>query len=538
MAEPLPDGSPTPPPTLSSTIRRRLIRILVVEFVALMGVAAAEGAWPGAGLDHGTALTFLIACAVVVPSVMAWLAGPLMRDIRRLDAERAQLLDLYGQARQDSVLDSLTGLGNHRSFQEELRRQLEHAKRHSTQVALVLIDVDDLEKVNDLRGHAVGDRLLAAVGHSANASIRRGDRAFRTGGDEFALLLPGADVGTGVAVARRLLASALSTKYAEGASGISVSIGVSAFPAPTTQTDLLYRHADAALYWSKRHGRTTAVAFDPGLHLLGSDERPVEDQSAALAQILSERALRPVFQPIFSLSTGEAIGYEGLIRPTDGAPISDAGSLFAAAMRADRTVELDMMCLEIVAKGVTGLEPGVYLSVNLSPRTLESDQFQPREVTAIFERQGILPSQLVIEVTEREEILALDQMRRNAAACRKAGMRLAADDVGSGNAGLRLLSEIHFDVVKIDLSLVQGGILHDPSHAVIRALQELAARWKATIVAEGVETAEQLAVIRELGITAGQGYLLGRPATERRAEPLDLDALMPVAWAKIGSPAA
>ena len=228
------------------------------------------------------------------------------------------------------------------------------------------------------------------------------------------------------------------------------------------------------------------------------------------------------------MTTGEPIGYEGLIRPTDGAPMADASSLFAAAERAGRTVELDMACLDVVARGIDGLEQDVYLSVNLSPRTLESDQFHPVELTAIFGRRGIRPDQLVIELTEREEVQDLQQLRRNAAACRRAGMRLAADDVGAGNAGLRLLSEIHFDIVKVDLSLVQGGILHDPSHGVLRALQELAARWNATIVAEGVETGEQLAVIRELGITAGQGYLLGRPARERRVERLNLDALMPV----------
>ena len=291
--------------------------------------------------------------------------------------------------------------------------------------------------------------------------------------------------------------------------------------------DLLYRHADAALYWCKRHGRTNAVAYDPGRHGVHADDRSIEDLSAALGTILAEKSLRPVYQPIFSLTTGEPIGYEGLIRPTDTAPMADASSLFAAAERADRTVELDMACLEVVASGVNGLEPGMYLSVNLSPRTLESDLFHPMELTAIFNRRGIAPEQLVIELTEREEVQDLQQLRRNAAACRRAGMRLAADDVGAGNAGLRLLSEIHFDIVKIDLSLVQGGILHDPSHGVLRALQELAARWSATIVAEGVETGEQLAVVRELGITAGQGYLLGRPARERRAAALDLDSLMP-----------
>ena len=123
----------------------------------------------------------------------------------------------------------------------------------------------------------------------------------------------------------------------------------------------------------------------------------------------------------------------------------------------------------MVAEGVGELEPDVYLSVNLSPRTLESELFHPRELTAIFERRGIPPSQLVVELTEREEVNDLDGLRRNAAACRAAGIRLAADDVGAGNAGFGCCREIQFDIVKIDLSLVQGGILHDPSHAVLRA---------------------------------------------------------------------
>ena len=507
----------------SLDIRRRLIRVLAAVFVLLMAVAAIEGFWPG-GPSRGLAIVFLALCAIVIPIVMARLAGPILRDVQRLEAERARLVDLYGRARQDSLVDALTDLGNHRAFQEELSRQLEQATRHGTTLALLLVDVDDLKKVNDERGHANGDELLAGLGRITTNAIRRGDRAFRVGGDEFAVILPNADIETGLVVARRMLASALNGGYAgEGpVEPFSLSIGISSYPAPSTQGSLLYRHADAALYWCKRHGRTNAVAYDPGRHGVSPDERSIEDVSAALGTILAERALRPVYQPIFSMTTGEVIGYEGLIRPTEGSPMPDANTLFAAAERADRTVELDMACLSVVADGLNGLDEGVYLSVNLSPRTLESDQFHPVELTAIFGRRGIGPEQLVIELTEREEVQDLQQLRRNAAACRRAGMRLAADDVGAGNAGLRLLSEIHFDIVKVDLSLVQGGILHDPSHGVLRALQELAARWSATIVAEGVETSEQLAVIRELGITAGQGYLLGRPgprASRRAARP-------------------
>jgi diguanylate cyclase (GGDEF)-like protein len=541
----MPDQTdPNPPePTISevsAAIRRRMIRIMSVEFVLLMGVAAVQGFWPGDGPGRLIGLLLLAASALVVPVVMARMAAPMLREVDRLAQDRDRLQDLYGRAREDSLLDGLTGLGNHRAFQEELARQLEQAARLETSLSLLLVDVDDLKKVNDERGHAAGDDLLAAVGRIAMHSIRRGDRAFRVGGDEFALLLPTADLDTGLTVARRMLASALAGGYGEGLiEGFSLSIGISAFPSPSSVPGLLYRHADAALYWCKRHGRTNAVAYDPGRHGVLPDERSIEDVSEALGTILAQRALRPVYQPIFSMTTGQPIGYEGLIRPTDGAPMADASSLFAAAERAGRTVELDMACLDVVARGIDGLEPGVYLSVNVSPRTLESEQFHPVELTAIFGRRGIRPDQLVIELTEREEVQDLQQLRRNAAACRRAGMRLAADDVGAGNAGLRLLSEIHFDIVKVDLSLVQGGILHDPSHGVLRALQELAARWSATIVAEGVETGEQLAVIRELGITAGQGYLLGRPARERRVEGLNLDALMPeLPIEEVGAPAA
>jgi EAL domain-containing protein (putative c-di-GMP-specific phosphodiesterase class I) len=199
--------------------------------------------------------------------------------------------------------------------------------------------------------------------------------------------------------------------------------------------------------------------------------------------------------------------------------------MFAAAEVANQTVEMDLLCLEIVAKGVADLPDDAYLSVNLSPRTLESALFRSSDLKGIFKRQGIAFDRIVLELTERETVEDLDQLRRNVKACRNAGFRIAADDVGAGNAGLRLLSEVQFEVVKIDLSLVQGGVLHDPSHAILRALQGLAAQWNASIVAEGIETSEQLAVVRSLGISAGQGYLLGRPGPAPTAEAIDLEGL-------------
>ena len=512
-------------------VRRRLIVAMLVEFAVLMGLAAVQGFWPGAGAGHGAAVAILFVSAVALPPAMALLARRVLDAVEGLEVERARLLKLYGEAKNDSLIDALTGLGNHRAFQDELARQLELARRSHTNLALLIMDVDDLKTINDERGHAAGDELLAAMGRICTSVLRRSDRAFRVGGDEFAVLLPHSDVSTGLAVARRILANALNgTDSGKPMTPFSVSIGISAYPIPSAEGHQLYRQADAALYWCKRHGRTSAVAYDPGRHGSSADDRSVTELSAAVGEVLATRALRPVYQPIFSLITGQPIGFEGLVRPAQGAPFADAATLFAAAEVADRTVELDLACLQIVAAGAGELEPDTYISVNLSPRTLESELFRTAELVNIFRRRAISPQQVVLELTEREKVEDLDQLRRNVEACRRAGFRLAADDVGAGNAGLRLLSEIHFDAVKIDLSLVQGGILHDPSHAVLRAIQELAAQWQASVVAEGVETPEQLFVIRKLGIGAGQGYLLGRPTKERTAEPIDLDSLTNPSW--------
>jgi len=523
---------PTASPTRSATgrlnrIRRWLLVGTIVPFGMLMAAATFEGFWDANDARRTVAIVVLIVGSVAVPGFMAVVARGILREAASLDLERAEMQQLYGQARRAALLDGLTGLGNHRAFQDELARQLEDAQRAGSSLALLLFDVDGLKAVNDGNGHDAGDRLLGAVGQIAAAIMRRGDRAFRVGGDEFAVILPHSDIEIGLAVGRRILTAALSGGDPSAPiEPFSLSIGVSAFPDPTAETTELYRHADAALYWCKRHGRTAVVAFDARHHYDAASERPTAQLAADIASLLASRALRPVFQPIFSMETGMPMGFEGLVRPGDGAPFSNASSLFAAAEKANQTVELDLLCLEIVAAGAAQLPEDVYLSVNLSPRTLESSEFRSSDVKGIFKRHGIALNRIVLELTERETVEDLDQLRRNVKTLRAAGLRLAADDVGAGNAGLRLLSEIQFDVVKIDLSLVQSGSSHDPSHAILRALQGLAAQWNASVVAEGIETSEQLSVVRGLGISAGQGYLLGRPGKEPVADPIDLDGLV------------
>jgi diguanylate cyclase (GGDEF)-like protein len=456
----------------------------------------------------------------------AWLARhQVLTGVERLDQERHGLREAYDRARLDSLRDGLTGLGNHRAFQEEVIEQVAIAREEGRPFALLYVDVDDLKKFNDAKGHAAGDSLLVATARIIQSNMRRWDRGFRIGGDEFALVLIDCDIDEGVAIGRRILSSALAGgAVAHGAEPFSLTIGASAYPSPASDRHQLTRQADAALYWGKRHGRTEVQAFDPKRHGMADDWRPLEELASAVSAVAANRSLTPVYQPLYDLATGKVTGYEGLVRPNESAGFANASALFIAAEAAGRTVELDLASLETVIAGARDLDESMYLSVNLSPRSLETPAFSPYDVLSIANRNGIDAARLVVELTEREEVEDLDRLRSALTALRKHGVRIAADDVGAGNAGLRLLSEVSFDIMKIDLTLVRAGAASESADAVLRALRGLARRQHQTIVAEGVETLDELAMIMDLGFDTVQGYLLQRPSPTLDAKTLDFQA--------------
>ncbi|HWP64064.1 MAG TPA: EAL domain-containing protein, partial [Candidatus Binatia bacterium] len=191
-----------------------------------------------------------------------------------------------------------------------------------------------------------------------------------------------------------------------------------------------------------------------------------------------------------------------------------------------RTVDLDLACLETALAGAELLDPDQFLSLNVSPRTLEAPEFSATRLLRLLDRAGIEPDRVVVELTERSPLTDLDRARAVVAALRARGVRIAADDVGAGNAGLRLLSELRFDLVKIDLSLVQASGQSESAVAVLRSLFDLASQWEALAVAEGVETPAQLALVRQIGIATAQGYLLGRPEPAPTVRIIDVAALL------------
>jgi EAL domain-containing protein (putative c-di-GMP-specific phosphodiesterase class I) len=231
-----------------------------------------------------------------------------------------------------------------------------------------------------------------------------------------------------------------------------------------------------------------------------------------------------VYQPIVDLASGRVTGYEGLVRLPRQSTFAHTGALFDAAEAAGRVHDLDRAALDVVLRGGHTLDDSMTLSVNVSPRTLGAPEFSATTFLSLLRRHGMAPAHVVLELTEREAIRDPDRLRAVLTDLQTAGVQVAADDVGAGNAGLQLLSQLRFDVVKIDLSLVQRAG-DDRTHSVLRSIVEVAERMGARTIAEGVETSAQLRTARRLGISAGQGYLLGRPGAERDLTWVDIVAL-------------
>lgn len=453
--------------------------------------------------DESTALLIAATAAVAI------LLAALRATVGPLIATHAELQVRYEEAVADALRDPLTGLGNHRAFHEDLEREVAAALRYDAPVALVLLDLDEFKSVNDGHGHAAGDRVLRGFGELLRSGLRLADRPFRVGGDEFAVLLPHTDVEGARIVMRRVLAQALQPSMrTDDLEPISFSAGISSLPALGHSAAELYSQADAALYAAKRAGRTEIAVFGPTLESAGADSTSA---SSAVAEVIAHGWLGAVFQPIVSLVTGQVVGVEGLIRPLPPSPFSGPSDLFEAAEASGRLATLDLACIETIVANASALPADQFLSVNLSPPTVEAPEFSSTAILAILARHGFPAERLVIELTERQQLDDVTRVRSRLDACRRVGIRFAADDIGAGNAGLRLLADIRFDILKVDLTLVQRSASDGRYSAVLSSVVELATRTGALVIAEGIEEATQLPPLTALGIVTGQGYHLGRP---------------------------
>jgi diguanylate cyclase (GGDEF)-like protein len=401
--------------------------------------------------------------------------------------------------------DSLTGLGNRRAFEDELRKATSLASRAQVEVALAVFDVDDFKFLNDRRGHVRGDEILLRVARMLDGG-RDQDRAFRTGGDEFALLMPATSEYEGHCAALRM-----RRQLAEH--GISISGGLSATRAGMRSPALLREEAEAALKEAKRRRADEPVRFS---EVAGQAHVLTPEKIHAVRLLIADGALDVALQPIWDLEKGTLIGCEGLARPHADYGFADPAEVFEVARQAGHVAELDKLCVSRMLQRAPQLPAGTRLFINVHPSSLDDDD-EAEWLLDAMHKAKVKPDRVVIEVAERggarirSLIRSLDRLR-------SIGLKIALDGVGAGSSGLELLHVIPVDYVKVDRSIVSRAPEDAAARGVLAAVAAFARETGTYVIAEGIEDSAVLHFIRAFdaqapgGIRGGQGYRLGRPS--------------------------
>jgi diguanylate cyclase len=429
---------------------------------------------------------------------------------------------------QQGLHDPLTGLANRTLLVETADRLL---ARRSGPVSVLFLDLDDFKDVNDTRGHASGDQLLATVSARLQACTRLGDEVARLGGDEFAVVVDGgADVAT--AVGERVLAAMAEPVDVGGRPlAVHVSIGIAdTATADDRSAGTLLRNADLAMYRAKSLGKNRLVRYVPGMAQAAEDKATLLED-LAVATAAGQLAVH--YQPTVALAEGRTTGYEALLRwhhperglvpPAEFVPLAEESGVI---------VQIGRWVLEQAVRQAAAwtAEAGrpIGIAVNLSPRQLADDDVVDL-VARVLTTTGLPADQLTLEVTEGVLLRDVDQVVDQLRALRELGVRIAIDDFGTGYSSLSYLRRLPADIVKIDRSFVQDLGSEGRSTTLVASIIELARSLRLEVVAEGVETPEQHAVLGDLACSHAQGYLFGRPQPAPAHEHGPLPTAAPVA---------
>ncbi|NYD42857.1 sensor domain-containing protein [Nocardioides panaciterrulae] len=411
------------------------------------------------------------------------------------------------QLREAALTDDLTGLPNRARLMQHLQAALVGG---GAGTAVLFIDLDRFKIVNDARGHAVGDALLQAVAGRLKAAAGPAHTVARFGGDEFLVVCEDTDEAGACAVAERLLAVLDEPFVVDGGEAVlSASVGVAVTSTTTTGSALL-RHADAAMYAAKLAGRSRVRVFDSAMAAQAEDRFGLAND---LRRALSRDQLDMHYQPVVDLRTGRVLGAEGLARWSHPNRGSVPPSRFVAvAEDVGLTARLDSWAVARATRDLrtmraTGaLSPEAYVAVNISANTL-GDPALERWVDAGVAAAGLEPRDVVLELTESAIMVdpasALELLQR----LRERGYGIAVDDFGTGHSSLAYLRDLPVTILKIDRTFVAELGEDAGACAIVASIIELAGAVGATVVAEGVETAVNARLLRELGCDAAQGWL-------------------------------
>jgi len=434
----------------------------------------------------------------------------------RVRALRAAADAELDQLRRAALTDMMTDLPNFRSFVVALDAAAAHAATTNESATFAFLDVDEFTLFTESCRLELADQALLTIADVLHEHIP--DAAFRVGHDRFALLRT-ADHSHASA---RL--EALRAALAERLPMLTVRIGACSLSGPAAHAAMMRQEAEAALAAATRRGRNTIVVFGEASDLLGSPFTSA--QTGAVCRAIATQRAEATFQPIYDLERDTLIAYEALARmPEDLGPLGPQEA-FDIAEEIGHTHALDSACRAAVLRGAGALPPGVRLFINVAPSALVHRDFSPDALAAEVRAAGLDPGRVVIELTERADLPAAT-LAQHGARLRAADFGLALDDVGAGNAGLETLRRMPVNVIKIDRMVLASAVTDRASCAVLSAIVAFAAESRAEVVAEGIETAGELALVRDVARPAApdarprihlvQGYLLERPAPMRPA---------------------
>src|SRR4029079_8581713 len=435
-----------------------------------------------------------------------------VRDLRaRKEAER----NIHFLAHHDP----LTGLPNRASFHKKLDHEVAAALNSGRRLAVLFIDLDRFKEVNDLFGHAAGDRTLQAAATRIAGTLDDNQVLARLSGDEFAIILP--DLSN-PETAGRIAETILEVLQApvgtsEAYHPIGGSIGIAVLPDDAHDRSTLLAHADTALYRAKNEGRGTYRYFEASMGAAVRERRLLERD---LRHAIAHGEFSLVYQPQKCVTTGRVVGLEALLRwqhptrgeiaPLDFIPLAeDTGSILPIGEWVLRTA-----CQE----AATWRQP-LTIAVNVSAVQIHSANFAHTVHEVLYET-GLSPGRLELEITETALVRDLNRALATLRRIKMLGVRIAMDDFGTGSSSLSNLRAFPFDKIKIDGSFIKSVNVNDQGAAIVRSVLGLGRALKLPVLAEGVETAAELEFLKSESCNEVQGYLVGRPAAIEGFRPL------------------
>ncbi|WP_262267253.1 MULTISPECIES: bifunctional diguanylate cyclase/phosphodiesterase [Microvirga] len=428
--------------------------------------------------------------------------------------------------------DLVTGLENRANFIDRLDREIAVHQARNQQLAILCLDIDGFKDINDLYGHTTGDHTLRDVASKLATVLSRGQILARLGGDEFAVLMPNIESPTEV----RLLAERLQKAVAAGLQvedlpgSVSVSIGIALYPTDASDRAELLSCADTALHRVKEETSGSCRFFDPTMGDKLRERRTIEQD---LRQAIQDDQLYLVYQPQAKIGTGEVTGFEALLRWKH--PVRDdlsPGLFIPIAEESSLILTLGEWVLRTACREAASWTRPLTIAVNVSARQL-IDEGLAELVESILADTRLSPERLEIEVTETALISDPSRARQTLNRLKALGVTIAMDDFGTGYSSLSNVREFPLDKIKIDRSFIKAVHANKQAAAIVRAVRLLCDGLGLPVIAEGVETADELHFLVKEGFTDAQGYLLGAPVPASDIGPLVFDNVIPLPSARI-----